>query len=148
MRLTDYPDRIAEIYGTIIALGLIAYFWLAWLLGFINVPEFRLFNLFIQTTGIYFAYKQFKRTHAGSLNYFRALVIGFVASTIGTSAFVLFLFILFQLDKALFESIIKDEPLRSYLTVYMATFVVWTEGIISGTMATFILTNVMETDQP
>jgi hypothetical protein len=56
--------------------------------------------------------------------------------------------VLFQRDKELFESIIKDEPLHPYLNVYMATIEVWAEGIVSGTMATFILTNVMGTDQP
>jgi hypothetical protein len=148
MKLTDYPNKLGQIYGIFIALGLIAYFWLGKLLGFINIPEFRLFNLVIQTTGIYLACKQFKRTHTGSLHYFRAMAIGFGASIIGTSLFALFLFILFQLDKELFESIIKDEPLRPYLTVYMATFAVWTEGIISGAVATYLLTNVMDSDQP
>ena len=148
MKLTDYPDKEGQIYGVFISLGLIVYFWLAWLFGFINVPELRLFNLFIQTAGIYLAYKQFRRNHEGTMNYFRALTIGFVASTIGTSVFALFLFILFQLNKELFESIIKNEPLRPYLTVYMATFAIFTEGIISGSVATFLLTNIMDTDRP
>ena len=148
MNPANYSDKEGQIYGVFIALGLIVYFWLAWLFGFINVPELRLFNLVIQTTGIYFAYKQFRRNHEGTLHYFRALTIGFVASTIGTSLFALFLFILFQINKELFESIIKNEPLRPYLTVYMATFAVFTEGIISGAVATFLLTNIMDTDRP
>ncbi len=148
MKLTDYPNQVAQIYGVFIALGLIVYFWLAKFLGFITIPEFRLFNLVIQTTGIYLACRQFKRTHAGSLHYFRAITIGFIASTLGTSLFALFLFILFQIDKGLFESIIKDEPLRPYLTVYMAAFAVWTEGMISGGVATFLLTNIMDSDPP
>jgi len=60
----------------------------------------------------------------------------------------LFLFVLFQFNNELFESIIKNEPLRPYLTVYLATIAVWTEGIVSGSMAIFLLTNVMDTDQP
>ena len=148
MKLTEYPDKVPQVYGVFIAIALIVYFWIAWIVGFINIPEFRLFNVVIQTTGIYLAYKQFRRTHAGSLHYFRALAIGFVASMIGTSLFALFLFILFQIDKPLFESIIKDEPLRPYLTVYMATFAVWTEGMVSGSVATFLLTNIMDSDQP
>jgi hypothetical protein len=148
MKLTGNPNQISQIYGVFIALGLIAYFWLAYFFGFITIPEFRLFNLVIQTVILYLAYKQFKQSHSGSLNYFRALTIGFVASTIGTSLFVIFLFVLFQLDKGLFESIIKDEPLRPYLNVYMATVEVLAEGLISGALATFILTNVMDTDQP
>lgn len=148
MKLSDYPGKEGQIYGVFIALGLIVYFWLAWIFGFVNVPELRLFNLFIQTGGIYLAYKQFRRNHQGSLHYFRALSIGFVASVIGTSLFALFLFILFQLNRELFESIINNEPLRPYLTVYIATFAVFTEGIISGAVATFLLTNIMDTDRP
>ena len=148
MKLTDYPNRVAQIYGALTAIGLIAYFGLATVFGFVNIPEFRLFNLVIQTTGIYLACKQFKRTHAGSLHYFRAMAIGIGVSTIGTSLFALFLFILFQLNKELFQSIIENEPLRPYLTVYMATFAVWTEGIVSGAVATYFLTNVMDSDQP
>lgn len=148
MKPTSYKDREGQIYGIFIALGLIVYFWLAWLLGFINIPELRLFNLVIQTTGIYLAFRQFRRNHEGSLNYFRALTIGFVASAIGTTLFTVFLFILFQINKDLYESIIANEPLRPYLTVYMATVSVWAEGIISGGVATFLLTNIMDTDQP
>ncbi|AYB35113.1 DUF4199 domain-containing protein [Chryseolinea soli] len=147
-KVSDYPDRLTQIYGALIALGLIAYFWLAKILGFINIPEFRLFNVVIQTAGIYLACKQFRQLHAGSINYFRAMAIGFITSTIGTTLFAMFLFILFQIDKPLFESIIRDEPLRTYLTVYMATFAVWTEGMVSGTVATFLLTNIMDSDQP
>ena len=148
LKLTNYRDQLAQVYGVFIALGLIAYFWIAKLLGFINIPEFRLFNVVIQTAGIYLACKQFRQMHAGSINYFRAMAIGFIASLTGTTIFVVFLFILFQIDKELFESIIRDEPLRPYLTVYMATFAVWTEGMVSGTVATFLLTNIMDSDQP
>ena len=148
MKLTDYPDKEWQVYGIFIALALMAYFWIAWLFGFVNIPELRLFNLFIQTGGIYLACKQFKRNHDGRLHYFRAITIGFLASTIGTSLFAFFLFILFQINKGLYESIIKNEPLRPYLTVYLATFAVWTEGMISGSVATFLLTNIMGTDRP
>jgi len=148
MKLTDYPDKEGQVYGIFIALALMAYFWIAWLFGFVNIPELRLFNLFIQTGGIYLACKQFKRNHDGRLHYFRAITIGFLASTIGTSLFAFFLFILFQINKGLYESIIKNEPLRPYLTVYLATFAVWTEGMISGSVATFLLTNIMGTDRP
>jgi hypothetical protein len=148
MKLTDYPNKVGQIYGVFIAIALILYFWIAKLLGFVNIPEFRLFNLVIQTTGIYLAYKQFRRTHGGSLHYFRAMAIGFGATTVGTGLFAVFLFILFQLDKELFESIMQNEPLRQYLTVYMATFAVLTEGIISGFVATYLLTNIMDSDSP
>ena len=33
MKVTDVPDKEGQIYGVFIALGLIAYFWLAWLFG-------------------------------------------------------------------------------------------------------------------
>lgn len=146
MKLTNYSKWIPLIYGMFVALGLIVYFWIAWLLGIVNVPELRVLNLVIQTTGIYLAYRQFRRTHHDSMHYFRALSIGFATSTIGTSTFVLFLFTVFKLNPALFESIIVSNPLRPDLTVYIATFAVWSEGILSGMLGTFILTNTLKTD--
>jgi hypothetical protein len=146
MKPSDNPNRIAVLYGVFVAVGLIAYFWIAWFLGIVNIPEFRIINLFIQTAGIYFAYQQFRKTNSGSLNYFRALLIGAGTSAIGTSLFAVFLFVLFQADPVLFDAVLRHEPVRPYLTVYLTTFAVWLEGILSGGVATFVLTNVMPTD--
>jgi hypothetical protein len=53
----------------------------------------------------------------------------------------------FQLDRGLYESVIRYEPMGRYLTVYMACFAVATEGAISGAFATYLLMNWMKTDK-
>jgi hypothetical protein len=138
--------RIPEIYGSFIAGGLIFYFFIAYLFGFLHVLELRLLNLFIMGAGIYFSLKQYKRTHHGELNYFRALATGVASAFIGTSTFVLFLFLYLKIDTQLMQTIIEKEPMGIYLNPYIATFAVWVEGIFSGFGLTFIMINYL-TDQ-
>jgi hypothetical protein len=138
--------RIPEIYGTFIAGGLILYFFIAYLAGFLHIIELRLLNLVIMALGIYYSLKQYKRTHQGELNYFRALAVGVASAFIGTSTFVLFLFLYLKVDTQLMQTIIEKEPMGVYLNPYIATFAVWVEGIFSGFIMTFILINYL-TDQ-
>jgi hypothetical protein len=147
MKIWNRPDRIVEIYGTIIALGLIVYFFIMYAVGLIHVIELRLLNLFIMLTGVYYALKQYRRTHTGQLNYFRALVIGNGAAALGTATFTLFLFFYLKIDTNLMQSIRQNEPLGVSLNPYIATFAVFIEGIFSGFMCTFLLTNFIVTDQ-
>jgi hypothetical protein len=142
-KILNYPHRIPEIYGTFIAGGLILYFFLAYLFGFLHIIELRLLNLLILTVGIYFALKQYRRTHRGELDYFRALIIGVSSAFIGTSTFVLFLFLYLKVDTSLMRAIIENEPMGPYLNTYIATFAVWIEGIFSGFIVTFILINYL-----
>ncbi len=143
IKIFQYPNRIPEIYGTFIALGLIVYFFIAYLAGFLHIIEFRLLNLVILAVGIYFSLKQYRRTHEDRLDYFRALAIGVSSSFIGTSTFVLFLFLYLKIDNNLMRSIIESEPMGPYLNEYIATFAVWFEGIFSGFIMTFILINFL-----
>lgn len=140
-----YPNRIPEIYGTFIALGLIIYFLISYWVGFVHMVELRLLNFPILVAGVYFALKQFERTHDGSLDYFRGLVTGIATASIGTLTFVLFLYGIFMIDKDLFQSVVKDGPMGAYQNVYLATFAVGIEGVFSGFMATFILMNFIDT---
>lgn len=141
-----YRDRIAEIYGTIIALGLIFYFFSLYLIGLVHIIELRLLNLPIMMAGLYYALKQYRRTHDSKLDYFRGLTLGIATSFIGTSTFTLFLFLLFKIDTGLLQRILENEPMGEYLNAYLATFVVWIEGIFSGFFVTFLLTNYMDTE--
>jgi len=147
IKLAENSKYVGVIYGVFIGVALIAYFWIAWLVGFLHIPEMRALNVVIQVAGIYFALKQYRKTHEGSLNYFRAMSVGFTASTLGTIIFVIVLFITFQIDHDFYNNIIKDEPMGRYLTVYMACFAVATEGVLSGSLATYLLMNYMDTDK-
>ena len=139
----NHAKRIPEIYGTFIAIGMVLYFFIAYIFGFLHIIELRMLNLFIMGAGIFFALKQFQRTHVGQLDYFRALAVGVSSGFIGTSTFVLFLFLYLKVDTALMQNIIESEPMGPYLNAYIATFAVWLEGIFSGFIMTFILINFL-----
>lgn len=145
-KIAKYPTRIPQIYGTLVTLALILYFFLIYAIGFIYITELRVFNLFIQISGIYLALKQYRRTHSGNLNYLRAMSIGVGTSFIASSTFVLFLFVYLYLDPNMMSVIREHAPLGEYLDPYIASFSVWLEGIFSGFMATFILVNYIHTD--
>lgn len=145
-KIFNHATRISEIYGTLIALGLIIYFFIAYLFGFLHVIELRALNLFIMAAGIYYALRQHDRTHTGKIDYFRALILGISTAFIGTSTFVLFLFLYLKVDASLMQSIKETGPMGPYLNEYVSTFAVWLEGIFSGLILTFIMVNFL-TDQ-
>lgn len=147
MNIWNRSTRIPEIYGTIIALGLIVYFFLMYAVGLLQVIELRLLNLLIMLGGVYFAMKQYARTHDGHLNYFRGLAIGVATSAIGASTFSLFLFVFLRFNNNLMQYIIEHEPMGPYLNAYIASFMVLLEGIFSGLFITFVLLNWVHSDQ-
>lgn len=145
--IARYPSRIPQIYGTIVTLILILYFFIIYAIGFIYVTELRVVNLLIQVTGIYLALKQYRRTHQGQLDYLRALSIGVGTSFIASSTFVVFLFFYLNADQELMNTIRANAPLGEYLDPYIASFSVWLEGIFSGFLASFIIINYIRTDK-
>lgn len=147
LNLWNRPDRIPEIYGTLIALGLIVYFFAMYALGLVHVIELRLLNLFIMLSGIYYAMKQYRRTHAGHLNYFRGLSIGVATSVIAASTFAAFLLLYLKADQNLMASIIEREPMGRFLNEYIAAAVVTLEGTFSGMTITYLLLNYVHTDE-
>lgn len=147
MNIWNRPTRIPEIYGSIIALGLIVYFFLMYALGMLEVIELRLLNLLIMLGGVYFALKQFARTHDGHLNYFRGLAVGVATSSIGAATFSLFLFFFLRFNSGFMQYIIEHEPMGPYLNPYIASFMVLLEGVFSGLFITFVLLNWVRSDQ-
>jgi hypothetical protein len=145
--LSDYTGKLSIRYGIGIFVVLVLYFWLAYLFNFVHVPVMRAFNLVIQSAGIYLACRAFKRSHQGSLNYFRAQVICFGASAIGTALFSLFLLILFSVADGLFEHIARGVALGKYLTPFTVSFAVFVEGAASGIIGSLIVANAIETDK-
>ena len=147
LNLWNRPDRIPEIYGTLITLALIVYFFAMYAVGLVQVIELRLLNLFIMLGGIYLAHRQYKRTHAGHLNYFRAMAIGVYTAVIGATTFAAFLMIFLLIDHNLMAYIIEHEPMGRYLNPYISAAAVAMEGTFSGVTMTYLLLNFAETDK-
>ncbi len=135
------PRRIAEIYGTLMAIALTVYFFVMYAVGLAHVLELRLLNLAILLAGVYYALKQYRRTHHGELNYFRAMTIGVGASTIGVSTFAFILFVFLRLNDNFMQHIITHEPMGEYLNPYIAAAAIMIEGVTSGCFVTYVLLN-------
>lgn len=147
MSFFNDSNRIPENYGLRIAAGLIVYFLLMRLLGFHHQVELRLVNLVILAIGIYYGLKKYKAAHGEHMNYFRALITGVGTGAIGSAVFGLFLFAYMKLDNSLMQSIIDNEPMGRYLNAYIASFIVVLEGVFSGLFVTFLVTNLISTDE-
>jgi hypothetical protein len=148
MRIWDRATRIPEIYGAIVTAGLILFFFAMYAAGLIHVIELRLFNLFILLAGVYYALKQYKRTHNGQLDYFSALTTGVATAAIAAATFSLFVFIYLTLDRHLMNSIVENEPLGIHMNPYIASFIVFLEGLFSGFGMSYLMSNFAATDRP
>jgi hypothetical protein len=148
MKIWNRGTRIPEIYGTLIFLGLLLYFFVSYFTGWIHIIELRLLNLVFLLVGVYFALKQYQRTHRGQIDYFHAFTTGMATSAIGTLTFSVFLLIYLSIDKNLMQSIAENQPLGFYLDPYISSFMVSLEGIFSGLFVTFLLSNYLATRTP
>jgi hypothetical protein len=144
----DIATRIPEIFGTLIFIGLVLYFFLMYLLGWVHVVELRLFNLAILLAGVYYALKQYKRTHRGHMDYFHAFTTGIATAAIGSLTFAAFILIYLHIDKNLMAILAEKQPLGFYLNPYIASFIISLEGVFSGMFATFLFSNFMAARAP
>lgn len=144
MNIFNYSNRLPGIYGAIIALAFIVYFLICYAAGIAHITELRFVNFLILVTSVYFALKQYKRTH-GRLEYFNGLVTGVAASFVASSTFTLFIYFFLKFNDSFMQAVMENAPLGEYLNPYIASFSIWFENIFSGFVATFILINYMET---
>ena len=134
---------IPEIYGTLIFIALVIYFFLMYALGLVHVTGLRLVNLAFLIVGVYLALRQYQRTHRGHMDYFHAFTTGMWASAVGTLTFSVFLLAYLHIDQNLMEVLAEKQPLGFYLNPYIASFIVSLEGVFSGLFVTFLLSNFL-----
>jgi hypothetical protein len=146
-RIWNSPDRIIEIYGTMIAVAMLLYFSLMYAMGLAHIIELRLLNIFIITASVYYALKQYARTHGGHLGYFKGLTIGVAASAIGVSMFAVALFIWLKLDARLTMTVLKNTPMGVNLNAYISCAAIIIEGLFTGFFAAYIVLNWLNTDE-
>jgi hypothetical protein len=147
MNIFNNPSRIAENYGLKTAAALIVYFMLMKFAGLSHQIELRFLNLVILTVGVYYALRQFRKTHDQHMNYFRGLITGVATSGFAMLLFGLFLFAYMQIDTSLMESIRENDPMGRFLNPYIASFIVVLEGFFAGFLITFVLLNWVTTDE-
>lgn len=143
MNTRPQTKRIDLLYGAYIAAGLIVFFLIMKLAGWVHVVELRVLNLFIMAAGIYAMFKKFRQTDINKqFNYMRAFFMGVSTSIFASIFFALFLFLYVGiLDQELMQAIVEKEPMGRYLNPYVVSFIVAVEGVLSGVLVTFILIN-------
>jgi hypothetical protein len=131
-------------YGLLITAGLIVYFMIMKFIGLVHVTELRAFNFFIMLGGLYLAFREFHETDINrGFNYMRAFVFGFSTAAIATLVFAVFVFVYVSfIDPRLMETIAEKGPLGEYLNPYVVSIIVALEGVLSGSLATFMIINV------
>jgi hypothetical protein len=147
MELVQERTRISEIFGGIMALGLIAYFLGAYYLGIVMDIELRYFNFVIILLIEYLALRKTRSRGDGTLPYVWCVAVGTVSAVVGVTIFAIFLFIVFQMDHYLYQAVVAQSAWGGYLTHFLAPFGAWLEGILCGMIASHILANLMHTDK-
>ncbi|MFI2741377.1 DUF4199 domain-containing protein [Zhouia sp. PK063] len=107
-------NKIFLKFGVITAIGLIAYFLVAKLLGLHDDPWFRIGNGVIVGIGIYYAMKTRKMTDGTAFKYFDGLRTGVFTGFVATIIFVFFMSIyMYHIDKG-FAADIIDKWVKDY----------------------------------
>jgi hypothetical protein len=134
--------------SVVTALGMIAYFLLMKLLGLATAVELRFFNLFILAAGIRHVLRAEKKAHEGHLRYFRGLSAGFFMAALSSLVFSLLLFVYLSLiDRSLMNYILETQPFGDFLNPWAAALIVFVEGLASGAILSFALTNLYYSDK-
>lgn len=144
----DVANRIPEIYGTMVFAALVLYFFFMYAIGLSHVTEFRMGNFVFLTAGVYFALKQYRRTHRDQMDYFHAFKTGMWTSGIAAIAFAIFIFFYMHFDKNFGEMLAQKQPLGFYLNPYIMSFIISLEGVFSGMFATYMLSNFLADRKP
>jgi len=137
-------DKVAIRYGLIISVILIAFFLIMKATGLAYIYELRTLNFFILAIGVYKAMKHMKSNNA-SFSYFTGLGTGFLTSAFSLLIFAVFLFIYTNiLDPDFMTHLQNNAPFGEYLNPYIASFIIFFEGSISGLILSFGLMQYMK----
>ncbi len=137
-------EYLAVKYGLLTFLGLVAYFLLMKLIGLVHVVELRSLNFIIMVTGVWLAFRQYKKTHKKGLAYFNGLGLGIKTTVISVVPFALFIFFYLQLNPSFMQVIKENEMFGYQLNPYLLAFLIAFEGSLSGFFIAFTLMQYMK----
>ncbi|UII28205.1 DUF4199 domain-containing protein [Fulvivirga maritima] len=126
-------------YGLLTAAGLIAFFFLMRLTGWIHMYELRALNYVFVFSGIFMAIKSFKQHNRNSFAYFNGLGVGVATSAIALFIFSAFVVIYLLIDVNFMNQLKQFEYFGPYLNPFISGVVILFEGTFSGILTSFIL---------
>ncbi len=141
-------EYIALKNGLITFGGLVAYFLLMKIVGLVHIVELRSLNFLIMVTGVWLAFKEYKKSHNEGLAYFNGIGLGLRTTIVSVIPFALFIFFYLKLDPAFMETIRANEMFGYHLNPYLLGFLIAFEGSLSGFFIAYTLMQYMKRRKP
>jgi hypothetical protein len=131
-------EKIALRYGILTALALVLFFFFMKGIGLIEQYELRTLNIVILFTGIYLANRKYRKTNTTD-TYLGGIGVGLFTSAVTLILFSTFVIIYLANNTVFMETLQSHEYFGRYLNPYIAGFVIFLEGTISGLLMSYIL---------
>ena len=131
-------EKIALRYGILTAIALVLFFFFMKGIGLIEQYELRTLNVVILFSGIYFANRKYRKTNAAD-TYLGGIGVGLFTSALALILFSAFVVIYLASNTSFMETLQSHEYVGRYLNPYIAGFVIFLEGTISGLLVSFTL---------
>ena len=131
--------------GLWMLMGFVGFFLLAYLLGFGDRSELRVFNGVIHIYCLYLALQSYQALHPESVsNYMSGVALSLMTSVIGVIGFTLFMTIFLNLDPELMDNIRQHSQLGTYMNPFTTSLYISAEGLIVSIVGAYILVRVMD----
>ena len=131
--------------GLWMLMGFVGFFLLAYLLGFGDRSELRVFNGVIHIYCLYLALQSYQALHPESVsNYMSGVALSLMTSVIGVIGFTLFMTIFLNLDPELMDNIRQHSQLGTYMNPFTSSLYISAEGLIVSVVGAYILVRVMD----
>ena len=131
--------------GLWMLMGFVGFFLLAYLLGFGDRSELRVFNGVIHIYCLYLALQSYQALHPESVsNYMSGVALSLMTSVIGVIGFTLFMTIFLNLNPELMDNIRQHSQLGTYMNPFTTSLYISAEGLIVSIVGAYILVRVMD----
>ena len=131
--------------GLWMLMGFVGFFLLAYLLGFGDRSELRVFNGVIHIYCLYLALQSYQALHPESVsNYMSGVALSLMTSVIGVIGFTLFMTIFLNLNPELMDNIRQHSQLGTYMNPFTSSLYIAAEGLIVSVVGAYILVRVMD----
>ena len=131
--------------GLWMLMGFVGFFLLAYLLGFGDRSELRVFNGVIHIYCLYLALQSYQALHPESVsNYMSGVALSLMTSVIGVIGFTLFMTIFLNLNPELMDNIRQHSQLGTYMNPFTTSLYISAEGLIVSVVGAYILVRVMD----
>lgn len=141
-------QKLALKAGLLTGAGFIIYFMLMKYVNLLHVIELRVLNLFILSSGIFFAFRYYKTVTKKKIEYLQGIIFGCTLSAVSLVLFAMFAGLYFsQIDPLLLVQLKHHAPMMgAYITPFTVVITILIEGMCSGLIISFALMQYFQND--